>query len=366
MTIKFVTLGPLVHSFCQISQICLCVIGLVFLLGQFAACAPSPPVEVEPAEGSLTIGYNSPALDGAQIAIMDGLLDQAQEKGWQVITTNSNRDSQVQASQIAYMLDQGVRAVVVVPDDSHKICESVAQAREAGVLFYTIDRAPLDCEVNMAVLSDNRMAGRQAGEAMVELLTERYGRPQGVVLEIQGDLNQNVALERGAGFHEIVDQYPDIQVISRPTQWQASEFARAVEEVLSVRPLLDGICLHSDCVGVPAILPILDQMGCKVPRSQAGHIFITGVDGCAETLQAIRDGYVDQTSSQPFPDMGIIVDWIALELEGKTIEPGLVMREGMSWSPASVEYSATGWQLLLATMSVTADNVADTRLWGNR
>ncbi len=357
----------------------LLALGWMALLGLITACRPAnmtPAVlDLPTASGTnadasaplpaIVIGYNAPGQDGAQIAIMDGLVRQAQAKGWQVLITNSNRDSARQNSQIAYLIEQGVRAVVVVPDDSHKICESVNLARQAGVLFYTIDRAPLDCEINMAILSDNRLAGRQAGEAMIALLTERYGRAQGTVLEIQGDLSQNVAILRGAGFHEVVDRYADVQVISRPTGWQADEFAQAVQEVLVTRPLLDGIYLHSDCVGVPAILPVLDQLGLQVPRGQSGHILITGIDGCPETLQAIRDGYVDQTASQPFPDMGLIVEWIEIELNGGAIQPGPVTHQSVNWPSCTIEPSEVGWQLLLPTIPVTPANAAAPNLWGN-
>jgi len=332
-----------------------------------AACHSSASISTElPAPTPVLIGLSTTNGDKAQVTIMESMVRHIEQKGWQAVVTNSNRDSAQQAAQIAYLVQRGVRAVIAVPDDSYKICESVELVRATGLPFYTIDRAPLGCEIDMAVLSNNYLAGRQAGEAMVRLLSERYGRPQGTVLEIQGDLRQNVAILRRDGFHAVVERFPDILVLSRPTQWQAAEFAQAVQEVLQNHPLLDGIYLHSDCVGVPAILPVLRQMGRLASREQPQHLFITGVDGCPETLQAIRDGLIDQTSSQPFPDMGILVEWIEIELAGGTIDPGPVVREGAPWSPAQIERDATGLQLLLNTTSVTIENVNDTALWGNR
>lgn len=323
---------------------------------QMAALESEPPVQ---------IGYGAPALDGAQVAIMQGLIDRAETQGWQVLVANANRDARVQAGQIDYFLAHQVDAVVVVPEDSDGICSSVQKAEAQGVLFYTIDRAPLGCEIEMTVLADNYMAGVQAGEALVALLEARYGRPQGTVLELQGDLEQNVAQLRGAGFHAAIDPYPDIEVLSRPTEWLAHRFAEATDEVLAAQQI-DGIFMHSDCVGLPAVLPVLDRHQLKVPRQAENHIFLVGVDACPETLQAIRDGFVDQTSSQPFPDYGLIVEWMAKGLRGETIEAGQVVDEQALWSPAVVERGAQGWQLLLATTSVTIENVDDPRLWGNQ
>ena len=78
-----------------------------------------------------------------------------------------------------------------------------------------------------------------------------------------------------------------------------------------------------------------------------------------------RDGWADQCSSQPIPDFGIIVNYIEMELNGETIAPGEVVEEGALWSPARIEESDVGLQMLLATTSVTPDNVDDPRLWGN-
>ena len=49
--------------------------------------------EVE-AAGPVTIGYAAPSLVGGQIDIQDGLVRQAEAKGWQLITTNANSDAQ--------------------------------------------------------------------------------------------------------------------------------------------------------------------------------------------------------------------------------------------------------------------------------
>lgn len=296
---------------------------------------------------------------------MESLIKHAEEKGWNVITANANSESQAQAGQIDYFLSEGVDAIVVVPVDSQEICASVKKAREAGVPLYTIDRAPIGCEFNMTVLANNYMAGVQAGEAMVDLLTERYGSPRGTILELQGDLSTNVAVLRRDGFHSVVNKYPDIEVISKDTGWQANKSASAAQEVLTTTDI-DGIFVHADGIAIPVILPKFEQFGKMIPRGEEDHIFITGVGGSPPGLQAIRDGYADQTSGLPLFDFGTIADWIQKELNGEEVEAGEVVEEGAHWSPAKVEKGETGWQLLLVTTSVTHEIVNEPGLWGNR
>jgi ABC-type sugar transport system substrate-binding protein len=330
-----------------------------------SACQAEVAEEPEAEAGVVTVGYGAPELSGAQGQIMNGLVSNAETKNWAVVTTNANFSAEEQANQMDYFLSLGVDAIVTVPVDSQAICASVAKAKEAGVPFFTIDRAPIGCEIDMVVQSDNYLAGKQAAEEMVKLLTEKYGEPRGVVLELQGDLGQNVAQLRGGGFNDVMAEYPDIEVIQKPTEWQAEKFSAAVLDVLSARDDVDGIYMHSDCVGTTVVLAALEQLGKKVARGEEGHIFIAGVDGCPEALQSIRDGFSDQASSQPIPDFGIIVRWIEMLLNGEEITEGEIVQEGALWSPAIIVKSDVGFMANLATTNVTPENADEAALWGN-
>jgi ABC-type sugar transport system substrate-binding protein len=336
----------------------LLVLALVLLPAAFA----DSPVQ---AQTQVVIGYGAPELSGGQGVIMSGLLNAAEAKGWRVITANANFDAEAQANQIDNFIAQGVDAIVVVPVDSQAICASVQRATDAGIPFYTIDRAPIGCEINMTVQSDNYLAGRQAAEELVRLLEARYGEPRGTVLELQGDLGQNVAQLRGGGFNDFLRDYPNIQVIQRPTEWRAEVFSQATLDVAASTDL-DAIYMHSDCVGTTVVTAALQQLGKLVPRGEDGHIFLLGVDGCPDALAAIRDGRSDQASSQPLPDFGIIVRWINMELQGVAVEEGEVVEEGALWSPATIVRSDTGFMLNLATTLVNPDNVENPALWGNQ
>jgi ABC-type sugar transport system substrate-binding protein len=319
-----------------------------------------------PATGPVTIGYGAPELSGGQGVIMNGMVTGAKNKNWAVVTTNANFDAAAQANQMDYFLSLGVKAIVTVPVDSKAICASVKKATDAGIPFFTIDRAPIGCEITMTVQSDNYMAGKQSAEAMVELLTKRYGEAKGTVLELQGDLGQNVAQLRGGGFNDVMKQYPNIKVVSKPTEWKAEKFAQATQDVVSSQEV-DGIYMHSDCVGTTVVLSALEQLGKKVKNDDPKHIFLTGVDGCPDALKAIRDGFSDEASSQPMPDFGVVLsDYAQNVFDGKPITEGDVVKEGAAWSPAKIVKSDTGFMLNLATTKVTSANVDEPALWANQ
>jgi ABC-type sugar transport system substrate-binding protein len=260
----------------------------------------------------------------------------------------------------------GVKAIVAVPVDSKAACASIEKAKDDGIPFFTIDRAPDGCEVDMTIQSDNYLAGKQAAEAMVALLVEKYGTEKGTVLELQGDLGQNVAQLRGGGFNDVMAKYPEITVIQKPTNWDAAKFSSATLDVASSEEL-DGIYMHSDCVGIKAVSAALQQVNKLHKTGEEGHIILTGVDGCRDMLQAIRDGYADESSSQPLPDFGVVIaDFMEQVMNDETLEAGTVEQAGALWSPAVIEQTSTGFVANLSTTQVTIENVDNPGLWGNQ
>lgn len=323
-------------------------------------------VTVEVEKGPITIGYAAPALYGGQLYIQQSLVDNAQAKGWGVVTTNANADPQKQNNDIDYLISLGVKAIVTVPEDSAGICTAVEKANAAGIPFYTIDRSPIGCKINMTVLSDNRLAGQQAAEVMVDELTKKYGEPKGKVLEITGNLSQNVGQLRRDGFHDIIDQYPAIEVIQKVGDWDAAKGQQIAIDVLTANPDLDGIYIHSDNVYGPGTKAAMDQLGMFHKRGEEGHIILTGVDGGPWMLEAILDGIADGAGSQPVSDFGIVVNWIEQELNGQPVQEGEVVQEGATWSPAHVKVNPDGtMELFLATTKVTADNITNPVIWTN-
>lgn len=327
-------------------------------VGAWAAGAAKKP--------ALMIGYAAPALYGGQLYIQTSLVDNAQAKTWGVVTTNANADPQKQNNDIDYLISLGVKAIVTVPEDSAGICAAVEKARAAKIPFYTIDRSPAGCKINMTVLSDNRLAGQQAAQVMVDELKKRYGAPKGKVLEITGNLSQNVGQLRRDGFHDVVDKYKDITVIQKVGDWDAAKGQQIAIDVLSANPDLDGIYIHSDNVYGPGTKAAMDQLGRFHKRGENGHIILTGVDGGPWILEAILDGVADGAGSQPVSDFGIVVNWIEQELKGKPVGEGEITQAGAPWSPAHVKKNPDGtMELFLATTKVTADNIRSPATWTN-
>ena len=217
----------------------------------------------------------------------------------------------------------------------------------------------------MTVLSDNYLAGKQSGEAVVAYLTEKYGEAKGTVLEITGNLGQNVAQLRGGGFNDVMKANPNINVITKIGDWDSAKGVDIVRDVAQPRISTPSTCTRT--ASTPQAPSRCSRSSASSSRAARMATSSWPAWTPASTRSTrIRDGNSDQASNQPIPDFGVVAaDYIEKALNGETIEPGEVVKEGALWSPARIEDSDVGPQLFLATTSVGPDNVDDERLWGN-
>ena len=323
--------------------------------------------------GDFLFGYSAPGLgDEGQWNIQKGFVDKCSELGIEVIVTDAQRDAEKQNNDIETLIARGVDAICAVPFDSATISVAVQKCNEAGIPFFTIDRGVTAGEVVLTVKADNVKAGAIAGEAMVRLLQGKYnGLAMGKVLEIRGQPGQDVAEQRAAGFHSVLEQYPDIELISLPGYWDTQKGFEITVDTLTAHPDIDGIYYHADLY-IPGIVEGIKAVkGGFAKVGEPGHIFILGVDGNPAGLQQIQQKLADGVVVQPLRDYGalivpLIVDYLTKGTEGLP-KPGTVLtEEGATWSPAVVVETRAGLEVWTNVFYVDYLTARDPNLWGNR
>jgi len=323
------------------------------------------------ADEGFVFGYSAPGLgDEGQMNIQKGFEIGCRDLGIKCITTNAQMNAEKQLRDIETLIARGVDAICAVPYDSKAIGQAVKAAMEAGIPFFTIDRGVLEGKVVMTVMADNYDAAAQAGMALVRLLQGKYhGVAKGKILEIMGNPAQDVAQLRHQGFIDVVSQYPDIEVISKPGYWNTDEGYKIVLDVLTANPDIDAIYFHADLY-IPGIIEAIKAVkGTFKKVGEEGHIFIVGIDGNPMALDYIRKGFIDGDMIQPLREYGkFIVPYIKAYLEkGEEAlpKPGLIVKEGSPYFPAVVVDTPHGLVAKMKTYYVDKHNVDDPTLWGN-
>jgi ribose transport system substrate-binding protein len=307
--------------------------------------------------------------DDFAVAMQTATVKRAQELGATVITVNAMLDPQLQMDQLDTLATLGVKAVVLTPQDSKAIIPAIEKLNAKGIYVITQDVAPAGGKVALHIAVDNAAAGEKAGTKLVELLKQRFGKPQGTVLEIMGDLRHDVTGLRSEGFHRAIDKYPDITVIKKPADWDANKAFDITKDTLSAQgDKLVGIYLHSDIYS-PGVFPAIKAANRDFGSKDRRHIFVVSIDGQPIGLEMIRQGKMDQTSVQPATDYGTLAaEWAIKFVNGEQLPPAgnTIEKQGELWSPATVGMLDVGPALYLNTPRCPGDvDPSDPRLWGN-
>lgn len=265
----------------------------------------TPSSGAEPASGAtksaseITVGYAGPTLTNAFfVGLQKGVQDGAKEFGFKLVETNANGDAAQQVNDAINLLSQDIDALVLTPIDSNGITPAVEKANEMGVPVFTLDRGSDGGKVTSFVETDNVAAGQQAAEWIGERMTERYGKASGKVVNLQGLIGTTAAASREKGFQAGLAALPELdEVASQEGGFDQEKSLNAMTNILQAEPEIDAVFGANDDNTVGALRAI-DGAGRYAPAGDDKHIFIIGLDGTAQALDAIREGKQDATISQ--------------------------------------------------------------------
>lgn len=272
--------------------------------------------------------------------------------------TDAKSDTGKQITDIQALISSGAKGLIVVPNDSKAICSAIKQAAAKGIPMVGQDMGA-DCpEIYVNVRTDNVAMGRIGCEYIGKELGGK-----GVVLNIAGDLSSQNGRDRKNGFDDCMkEKFPEIDLITQPTDWGGAAAADKLQATLVQNPDLGAIFLASDTNFLSAVSQVLKSKQKWVKRGEAGHIVIAGIDGGGPTgLQMIRDEYVDATVSQPLPDFSkYSLEYLVKAIKGEKLAEGddghggkIVIQDGIT-------------QDYLPSPLVTKENVDSPELWANQ
>jgi ABC-type sugar transport system substrate-binding protein len=290
----------------------------------------------------------------------------AKQLGLSLKTTNSQNDVAKLTANVQTFISQGVKGVVMAPQDTAAIAPTLAQLSAKKIPVVTVDTRPDNGNVFMVVRADNRAYGEKA----CKFLGAKLGG-KGKVVMLEGGLDSINGRDRTEAFNQCMSaNYPGIKVIGEATNWDGAVAAQKLQTDLTADPDVKGVYMQSS-FALAGTLQLLKQRGLAVPPTDPKHVFVVSNDGIPEELHDIAGGSIDATVSQPadlFAKYALF--YLKAAIGGKTFQPGKTDHDS-----TIVQVRAGLLEDQLAAPLVTADGgaydgvpsvkSADTSLWGN-
>lgn len=303
------------------------------------------------------VGYAAGFLsDPFQSVLVKQTVDLAKSAGLATLPpSNANGDAAKQISDVRNLIAAGAKVLVLNPTDSKAIVPALNYAASKNVPVIAIDAAPSGGKVFMTVRADNIMMGSQACMVMGKALNGK-----GKVLSLMGDQATTNGRDRTVGFNDCMKKnFPEIKIIEQPTYWKADKATSIAQTVLTSNADLGGIFMQSDSVMLQGVMNVLKSAGKLVEKSKPGHIALVSIDGTPAALNAVRQGYLDASISQP---LDLYVKH-AVHFAQKALNLPTQANEA-EMKGTIVEVDGNKQNLLPAT-PVDQSNVSDAALWGN-
>lgn len=244
--------------------------------------------------------------------------DSAKSVGVTLKTTNSQNDVAKLAANVQTFMSQGVKGVVMAPQDTAAIAPTLQQLAAKKIPVVTVDTRPDTGNVYMVVRADNRAYGQKA----CQFLGTKLGG-KGKVVMLEGDLSSINGRDRTEAFNQCMQKsFPGIKVLGEATNWDAATAAQKLQTDLTADSDVKGVYMQSS-FALSGTLQVLKQKGLLVAPTDPRHLFIVSNDGIPEELKDIAAGQIDATVSQPADLYAkYALYYVKAAIDGKTFQPG--------------------------------------------
>jgi len=218
----------------------------------------------------------------------DVFVSTAQELGVEVNVQNANGDVKEQISQIEYLIDKNMDAIVVVAVDSEALSSVMKKAKDAGIAVIAYDRLVTNANVDLYISFDNEKVGRLMAEALVK------GVPKGGnIITIYGPTSDNNVELVQKGFDNVIKNSGlNVVYTVNAKEWLAEEAFKAVNTALTKNPDIKGVMCGNDNLASEAVKALSENR-------LAGKVVVTGQDADLVACQRIVEGTQTMTVYKP-------------------------------------------------------------------
>jgi D-xylose transport system substrate-binding protein len=218
----------------------------------------------------------------------DVFVSTAQDLGAEVNVQNANGDVEEQISQIEYLIEKKMDAIVIIAVDSEALSQVLQKAKNAGIIVVAYDRLVRNANVDLYISFDNEKVGRLMAEALVNQVPKG-----GNIITIFGPTTDHNVTLAEQGFRDVMEGANFNIVYSvNAKEWLAEEAFHAVNAALDENPQIDGVMCGNDNLASEAVRALSENR-------LAGKVVVTGQDADLVACQRIVEGTQTMTVYKP-------------------------------------------------------------------
>lgn len=347
------------------------ILALVLVATLVAGCSPTSnepgPSTDEPEESNLIV-YTQKTMDQFfHVALQQKVEEAVLAAGYEVEVANCNNDSTLQNNQLLNFVAKQPAAIIANAVDSDALNDATKAATDAGIPVVMVDNPASTAVVNATIAYDNLSNGEMAAQVIVEKLTEKFGEPQGRVVNVYGAMSSECWRLRKEGFDAVMAEYPNIEIVEVPGEGEQAKSQEALSNVIAqFGGEIDAVHCPSDAPGL-GCAEALKVANMWFPVGDEKHIiFVTG-DGEPDAVKGLMEGYYDGIVVEDAYAYGpMAVDMITnYILKGETVPTsGTYTNEDFYWKTAEFSDSSRGPVLMVPPYLLDSSNINDDGHWG--
>ena len=216
--------------------------------------------------------------------------ERAEQLGYEATIFDSQNDTAKESDHFENIIAGGYTAILFNPTDADGSITNVRKAKEADIPTFCIDREINANDVAATqILSDNYTGCVELGQYFVKRMNGK-----GKYVELLGILGDNNTWNRSKGFHSVVDNYPELKMVSQQTaEFDRTKAMEVLESTLQAYPEIDAVFCGNDAMAMGAYQAL-------VAAGKADKVMVFGFDGAKDVIDSIHDGKIVATGMQ-FP-----------------------------------------------------------------
>lgn len=222
------------------------------------------------------------------VVLAESAAENARALGYEAKIFDSQNNPATESDNFENLIASGFDAILFNPTDADGSIVNIMKAKTAGVPVFCMDReVNADDAATSQILSDNYSGCVEIGIEFVKALDGK-----GKYVELLGLVGDNNTWARSGGFHSVVDEFPDLEMVAQ----QSADFDRnrameVMETILQAQPDIKAVFCGNDAMAMGAFQALQGA-------GKADEVKVFGFDGAADVIEKIGEGKIVATGMQ--------------------------------------------------------------------